>query len=115
MAKVCHYRSSPVFALYYVNDSIVLIDASDMICRKTSFGKGVLHAAAFASLSALVFLFLSIYSTVKPLKKFSILLTKARYFLRVGSLVMHSFSIYPATTLESVCRMHLCTLMALSF
>jgi hypothetical protein len=35
-------------------------------------------------------------------EKNSILLTKARYFSRVGSLVMHSFSICPATILESV-------------
>jgi hypothetical protein len=33
---------------------------------------------------------------------FSILLTRDRYFLRVGFLAMHSFSICPATTLESV-------------
>jgi hypothetical protein len=38
---------------------------------------------------------------------FSFLLTKARYFSRVDSLTMHSFSIYPATTLESMRRMHL--------
>jgi hypothetical protein len=49
--------------------SIVFIDASGMICRKMSTNKGVLWAAAFASSSASVFLFLSIYSTVKPLKK----------------------------------------------
>jgi hypothetical protein len=40
-------------------------------------------------------------------KKCSILLTRDRYFLRVGSLAMHSFSICPAATLESVRRMHL--------
>jgi hypothetical protein len=86
--------------------SIVFIDASGMICRKTSVGKGVLRAAAFASSSASVFLFLSIYFTVKHLKFFSILPTKARYFLRVGFLAMHSFSICPATTFEPVRRMH---------
>jgi hypothetical protein len=52
---------------------------------------------------------------VKPLKKFSIVLSKPRYFFRVGSLAMHSFSICPTTTLESVHRMHLCTPMALNF
>jgi hypothetical protein len=87
--------------------SIIFINASDMVCKNTSAGKGVLRAAAFASSLALVFLFLSMYSTVKPLKKFFILLTRDRYFSRVGSLAIHSFSICPATTLESVRRMHL--------
>jgi hypothetical protein len=43
----------------------------------------------------------------ETLEFFSILLTRANYFLRVGSLTMHSFFICPATTLESVQRMHL--------
>jgi hypothetical protein len=46
---------------------------------------------------------------------FSIFLTRARYFLRVGSLVMHSFSICPVTTLEFVQRIHLWTPMTLNF
>jgi hypothetical protein len=50
--------------------SIVFIDASDMICRKMSAGKGVLRVAFFAGSSASIFLFLFIYSMVKPLKKF---------------------------------------------
>jgi hypothetical protein len=41
----------------------------DMICRKASGGRGVLRVAAFASSSASAFLFLSMYSTMKPLKK----------------------------------------------
>jgi hypothetical protein len=49
------------------SSSIVFIDAPDMICRKMLVGKGVLQAAGFASSSASVFLFLSIYSMVKPL------------------------------------------------
>jgi hypothetical protein len=84
------------------SDSIVFINASDMTCSQMLASKGVLRATTFASSSASVFLFLSIYSMVKPLKFFSILLTKARYFSRVGSLTMHSFSICPATTLEFV-------------
>jgi hypothetical protein len=111
MAKVHHYRSSPVFTLSYVDhigfDSIVFIDASVIVCQNTSIGRGVMRAAAFVSLLALNFLFLSIYSIVKPLKKNSILLTRARYFSKVSSLAMDSFSICPATTLESVRRMHL--------
>jgi hypothetical protein len=63
--------------------STVFIDASGIICQNMSVGRGVLRVAAFASSSASEFLFLSIYS-------------------RVGSLVMHSFSICPATTLEYV-------------
>jgi hypothetical protein len=47
---------------------IVFINASDMVYDNTSAGKGVLRAAAFASSSASEFLFLSMYSTVKPLK-----------------------------------------------
>jgi hypothetical protein len=89
------------------SDSIIFIDASDMIYWNTSAGRGVLRATAFASSSASVFLFLSMYSIVKPLKKLSILLTRDRYFSRVDSLAMHSFSIYPTTTLESVRRMYL--------
>jgi hypothetical protein len=41
-----------------------------MISKTTSASRGVLWATVFASSSALAFLFLSIYSTVKPLKKF---------------------------------------------
>jgi hypothetical protein len=84
------------------SDSIVFIDASDMLYKNTSAGREVLQAAAFMSSSALTFLFLSMYSTVKPLKKVSILLTRDRYFSRVGSLAMHSFSICPSSTLEVV-------------
>jgi hypothetical protein len=62
--------------------SIVFIDAFDMIYENMFAGKGVLRAAAFTSSLALAFLFLSIYSTVKPLKKFSILLTRTRYLSR---------------------------------
>jgi hypothetical protein len=39
---------------------------------------------------------------------------RVRYLSRVGSLAMHSFSIYPATTFESVQRVHLWTPMAIS-
>jgi hypothetical protein len=87
--------------------STVFIDVSNMIYWNTSAGSGVLRATAFAGSSASAFLFLSMYSTVKPLKKFSILLTRCRYFSRVGSLAIHSFSICLATTLEYVQRMHL--------
>jgi hypothetical protein len=80
--------------------SIVFIDASDMIYKKTLAGKGVLQAATFASSSASVFLFLSIYSTVKPLI-FSILLTKARYFSRVGS--GNAFFFYLSSYYLGVC------------
>jgi hypothetical protein len=38
----------------------------------------------------------------EALEKISILLTRAKYFSMVDSLAMHSFSIYSATTLESV-------------
>jgi hypothetical protein len=102
------HQSSPCIALITLgHGSIVLMDASDITCTNTSASRGVLWDATFASSSASEFLFLSMQSTVKPLKKFSILLTKARYFSRVGSLAIHSFSIYPATTLESVQRMQL--------
>jgi hypothetical protein len=37
--------------------SIVFIDASDMICRKMSAGKGVLRAAAFAGILVSVYIF----------------------------------------------------------
>jgi hypothetical protein len=43
----------------------------------------------------------------EALKFFSILQTRAKYFSRVGSLAMHSFSICPTTSLESMRRMHL--------
>jgi hypothetical protein len=74
-------------------DSTIFIDAPNMIYKNTSAGSGVLRAAAFASSSTLVFLFLSMYSTVKSLKKFSFLSISCRYFSRVGSLAIHSFSI----------------------
>jgi hypothetical protein len=85
-----------------VSGSIVFIDASDMVYRNTSVGRVVLQAVAFVSSSASVFLFLSMYSTVKPLKKISILMSRDSYFSRVGSRAMHCFSICPATTLEYV-------------
>jgi hypothetical protein len=50
--------------------SIVFIDASDMFCENTLAGKGLLWATAIVSSSALEFLFLSMYSTVKPLNFF---------------------------------------------
>jgi hypothetical protein len=50
--------------------SIVFIDASVMVCKNTLAGKGLLRAAAFTSSLASKFLFLSMYSMVKPLKKF---------------------------------------------
>jgi hypothetical protein len=61
------------------SDLIVFIDASGMVCENTSAGKGLLRATAFACSSASEFLFLSMYSTVKPLKKISILLTRVRF------------------------------------
>jgi hypothetical protein len=39
---------------------------------------------------------------------------RARYLSRVGSLAIHSFSIYPTTTLEFVQRVHFWTLIALN-
>jgi hypothetical protein len=51
------------------SDSIVVIDASDMVCKNTSVGRGVLWAVAFVSSSTLEFLFLSMYSIVKPLEE----------------------------------------------
>jgi hypothetical protein len=78
-----------------------------MVCKNTSAGRGVLQAAAFVSLSASEFLFLSMYPMMKPMKNFSILLTRDRYFRKVGSQAIHSFSISLATTLEFVRRMHL--------
>jgi hypothetical protein len=39
---------------------------------------------------------------VNPLKKPSILQTAARYLSSVSSIAMHSFSIWPAITLESI-------------
>jgi hypothetical protein len=72
------------------SDSIVFIDASDMVWKNTSTGRGVLWVVAFASSSASK-LFLSMYSTVKPLEKLSILLTRDRYFLRMGSLAIYFF------------------------
>jgi hypothetical protein len=48
---------------------IVFINASDMVYRNTSASRGVLQATAFASSSALTFLFLSMYSMVKHLER----------------------------------------------
>jgi hypothetical protein len=45
--------------------STIFIDVSVMICKNTSADNGVLWVAAFASSSALAFLFLSMYSTLK--------------------------------------------------
>jgi hypothetical protein len=56
-----------IMLMTHGSGSIVFIDAFDMICRKMLAGKGVLLAAAFASSSASIFLFLSIYSMVKSL------------------------------------------------
>jgi hypothetical protein len=41
--------------------------------------------------------------------------TRARYFSKVGSLVMYSFSIYPDMTLESVRSTKVCPPMAHNF
>lgn len=70
--------------------------------KNTSEGKGWPFVAAFASISASSFLFLSMFWSVKPLNYFSILCTTDRYCMRTGSLAMHSFSICPAIDFESV-------------
>jgi hypothetical protein len=74
MAEVRYYWSSPIFTLYYVDDSgsssIVFIDMFVMVYKNTLAGSGLLQAAAFMSSSTLEFLFLSMYSTVKPLNFF---------------------------------------------
>jgi hypothetical protein len=101
------HQSSPLMTLIIPSSSsIVFTEASSVTWKNTSMGKGVLRAATFTSSLALEFLLLSMYSTVKPLKWFSILLTRARYFSRVGSLAMHSFSIWLESSFESVLRMH---------
>jgi hypothetical protein len=48
--------------------STVFMEASSMTQKNTSAGIGVLRAMAFARSLALMFLFLSMYSTVKPMK-----------------------------------------------
>jgi hypothetical protein len=74
--------------------------------RNTSAGNSVLGDAAFANSLASAFLVLSMYSVVKPLKWLSILLTRGKYLLRVGSLAMYSFAICHATTSESMHNVH---------
>jgi hypothetical protein len=89
-------QSSPNIKLIILGSgSTILMDASNITCRNTSAARGVLRAAAFTNSTDSTFLARSMYSTVNPLKYFSILLTRARYLSRVGSLAMHSFSISP--------------------
>jgi hypothetical protein len=82
--------------------SIVFIDASIMVCKNTLAGRGLLRADAFVSLSSLEFLFLSMYLTVKPLKKISILLTRAKYFLK-GWFPGYAFFIYLSDNHIGIC------------
>jgi hypothetical protein len=57
-------QSSPYMMLTNLgSDTTVLINASSMTWKKTSAGMGVLRATTFARSSALLFLFLSMYST----------------------------------------------------
>jgi hypothetical protein len=63
------HQSLPCITLITLGSgSTVLMDASNITCRNTSAGRGVLRATTFASSSALEFLFLSMYLMVKPLK-----------------------------------------------
>jgi hypothetical protein len=108
-------QSSPSMKLINPgSDSTVLTEVSSVTWKNTSAGKVVLRAAAFASSPTSEFLLLSTYSTMKPLKWFSTLLTRARYFSRVHSLAMLSFLIWPETTFEFVLGAHVWTLSVLS-
>jgi hypothetical protein len=60
-------------------------------------------------MSASSFLFRSMCCSVNPLNCFSRLRTTDRYCMRTGSLEEHSFSIWPATILESVFTIHVAT------
>lgn len=62
----------------------------------------------------LLFLFLSICWMVNPLNCFSRLRTTDKYWRRTGSRTLQFFSIYRATTLESVLTMHVLMPSALS-
>jgi hypothetical protein len=103
-------QSSPSMTLISSGSgSTILFKASSVTWKNTSVGKGVLQTTAFASSSTSDFLLFLMYSTMKPLKWFSILLTRDIYFLSVGTLVMHSFSIWLETTFEFVLRTHVWT------
>ena len=67
------------------------------------------QAAALANVSASSFLLRSTCCSVKPLNCFSRLWTTVRYCMSTGSFAEYSFSIWPATTLESVLIMHVMT------
>jgi hypothetical protein len=66
-------------------------------------------AAALANVSASSFLLRSTCCSVKPLNCFSRLWMTVRYCMSTGSSAEYSFSIWPATTLESVLIMHVVT------
>jgi hypothetical protein len=108
-------QSSPSMTLISLGSgSNILTEASSITWKNKSADNDILWVAAFTNSSASVFLLLSMYSTVNPLKWFSILLMRAKYFSRVSSLAMHSFYIWLETTIESMQSMHVWTPMALN-
>jgi hypothetical protein len=84
------------------SNSIVFIDASIMVCKNTSTGRGLLRVAAFASSSASEFLFLSMYSMVKPLNFFSHSSYQSQIFLE-GWFPSYAFFFYLSGNHFGIC------------
>jgi hypothetical protein len=62
-------QSSPSMMLISLGyGSTIFTNAPSITCKNTSASVGVLRAAAFANSSASMFLFLLLYSIVKPMK-----------------------------------------------
>jgi hypothetical protein len=80
-----------------------------IVWKNTSDGRGSPFATAFANMSTSSFLFRSMCCNVNRLNCFSRLRTTERYCNSTGSLAEQSFSIWPATILESVLTMHVVT------
>jgi hypothetical protein len=73
MMKLCHYGCSQVLNFYGIDESglwlnYFLLRSLRLLEKIHRRAMGVLQATTFTSSSASVFLFLSMYSTVKPLK-----------------------------------------------
>jgi hypothetical protein len=108
VTEVCQDWCSSVFCLHNIYHSWLWLNCFhggifDNL-KNASGGSTAFLPAALASSSASMFFALSMCWTVNPLKKPSIPRTVARYLSSVLSLAMHSFSIWPAITLESVFR-----------
>jgi hypothetical protein len=110
MVKICHYWCLPIFTLYQVNCLGLWLDCFDECIQyhmeeNISWQRCVTCYGLHQFIRFGVFGSLDVFhgETLEVVLHFSV----EGQISRVGSLVMHSFTIYPVNTLKSMQRVHL--------